>query len=89
MVGNDQENNIEIRKHFDAPKYSRGDKVKFVFGMNEQYVGYIEIVDQYGTFEQSEEPSYDIFVKGDSGDSFKQRGLYKHVRESSVLGLAE
>ena len=83
IARNVAEHNIEIRKIFDAPKYSRGDKVKFSAAKDKQYVGYIEIVDPYGTFEQAEEPSYDILVKGDPGC------LYKHIRESGVLGLAE
>ena len=59
------------------PKYERGDFVEF--GWNGEVLqGVIEIVDAYGTFEQNEEPSYDIGVEG--------KGLYKHVRESEVIG---
>ena len=45
-------------------------------------MGSIEIVDQYGTFEQAEEPSYDILVKEENGC------LYKHIRESQIMGDA-
>lgn len=57
-------------------KYKWGQKVRFPFrdAMKE---GYIEIVDAFGTFEQKEEPSYDIMVYPDDC-------LYKHVRESMI-----
>ena len=61
------------------PKYERYDIVKFYFGKEEKE-GYIYIVDAYGTFEQDEEPSYDIMVDG--GD---ESGLYKHCRESRII----
>ena len=77
------EQKIETRTILEAPKYNRGDKVRFSAGKNEEYEGYIEIVDRYGTFEQAEEPSYDILVKGNPGC------LYKHIRESMVIGLSE
>ena len=61
-----------------AAKYEKGDVVNFQFSSN-MYVleGMIEIVDRYGTFEQNEEPSYDIY-------RFENNTLYKHVRESTV-----
>lgn len=83
IAQNVAEDFIMIRKILAAPKYKRGDKVVFVTSKNEQYEGYIEIVDSNGTFEQSEEPSYDIFVQGSPGC------LFKHIRESKVIGLAE
>ena len=43
---------------------------------NESKRGYINIVDEYGTFEQWDEPSYDILVP--------EEGLYKHIRESLI-----
>ena len=82
-ANNVYEHKIEIRTIFDPPKYNRGDKVRFIAGKNEEYEGYIEIVDHYGTFEQAEEPSYDILVKGNPGC------LYKHIRESMVIGFSE
>ena len=39
-----------------------------------------ELNNIYGTFEQDEEPSYDIMVDG--GD---ESGLYKHCRESRII----
>lgn len=61
------------------PKFERYDVVRFMFA-GEEKVGFIEIVDAYGTFEQEEEPSYDILITEKEG-----RGLYKHVRESKVI----
>lgn len=63
------------------PKYKRDDKVLFEF-RNETKVGVICIVDAYGTFEQNEEPSYDIVNENENM-------LYKHVRESSVIGYSK
>ena len=74
-----------------SPKYKRGDNIVFGFigaeGKVQEMVGAVYIVDAYGTFEQSEEPSYDIMVEDymDSGEPC----LVKHVRESSVIGFAE
>ena len=60
-----------------APDYKCGDIVEFSWG-EERKTGSIAIVDANGTFEQNEEPSYDIRVEGE--------GLYKHVRESEIVG---
>ena len=59
------------------PDYIYGDKVKFRFG-EEILTGVVEIVDRYGTFEQNDEPSYDLYRK-------ENNTLYKHVRESLVV----
>lgn len=56
------------------PRYDYKDQVQFSFG-DEQYIGTVYVVDAWGTFEQDEEPSYDILV----GDC-----LYKHIRESRL-----
>ena len=58
------------------PKYRVYDKVHFRDGC----AGHIYIVDAFGTFEQNEEPSYDIII-GRGADLC----LYKHVRESEIL----
>lgn len=58
------------------PKYKHDEKVKFKCN-NEIKEGNIYIIDEYGTFEQSEEVSYDIFVE-------KENTLYKHIRESLI-----
>lgn len=63
------------------PKYKRDDVVSFKF-RNEIKTGTICIVDSYGTFEQNEEPSYDIINE-------EENMLYKHVRESGVIGYAD
>ena len=61
------------------PKYKYGDIVTFMYDGIEK-IGYVYIVDRYGTFEQDEEPSYDIMVE-------KDNCLYKHCRESLVSFL--
>jgi hypothetical protein len=66
-------------------KYERGDTVRFHIShsnpkYNGAHTGTVEIVDRYGTFDQCEDPSYDILVGGEHGL------LYKHVRQSKVLG---
>lgn len=59
------------------PKYKRNDVVSFKF-RDEIKTGTVYIVDSWGTFEQNEEPSYDILVE-------ENNTLYKHVRESLVI----
>ena len=44
------------------PKYTYKQIVRFKCN-NKELVGRIEIVDSYGTWEQNEEPSYDIYVE--------------------------
>lgn len=58
------------------PKYEFGDWVEFTF-RGETIQGKIIVVDAYGTFFQTKEPSYDIF-------SPKKNMLYKHLEESFV-----
>jgi hypothetical protein len=58
------------------PKYHYGDTVKFVIS-DEIKIGTIEIIDAFGTFFQSDEPSYDVMVK-------EENCLYKHIRESYI-----
>lgn len=58
------------------PKYEYHEVVKFEFG-NEIKVGTIEIIDAYGTFGQSEQPSYDLMVKDENC-------FYKHILESNI-----
>ena len=73
----------------ERAEFKRGDMVKFHISPTYSYsgdlihdemdiVGSVEIVDAFGTFEQNEEPSYDIYYK-------KNNMLYKHVRQSSIL----
>ena len=54
------------------------DKEKFFYGS-------VEIVDRYGTFEQNEEPSYDIMV-----ENFNNTGkpmFVKHILESECVAI--
>lgn len=63
------------------PKYKRKDVVQFVLEET-VYQGTVDIVDAYGTFEQNEEPSYDILTPNfRNGETY----LVKHIRESSVI----
>ena len=78
-----KEHQMSERKSIEPPRYQRGDKVRFKVGDNATYVGVIEIIDAYGTFEQDEEPSYDILVQEE------HKCLYKHIRQSWVLDVVE
>lgn len=62
------------------PKYKRGDTVSFEM-RGEVVAGEVYIVDAYGTFEQNEEPSYDVMIVQDHSE----KCLVKHVRESWIL----
>lgn len=64
------------------PKYDYNDIVSFKIKMSEDvserdYEGSVAIIDRYGTFEQNEEPSYDVYVD-------ELRCLFKHIRESCL-----
>lgn len=69
------------------PKYKVGDRVSFkIKDDGEDFIvsGKVYIVDAYGTFEQNEEPSYDVMAEESHYDK-DSSCLYKHVRESSLL----
>ena len=59
------------------PDYDLGDTVTFKAG-NDTKTGKVYIVDAKGTWEQSEEPSYDVMVE-------PENTLYKHIRESLIM----
>ena len=61
------------------PKFKRNDAVRFEIN-GEIKTGWVYIVDRYGTFFQTKEPSYDIMVEDADGPC-----LYKHIPESEVL----
>ena len=58
------------------PKFSFGDKVKFTIN-NEEKIGSIYIIDNYGTFEDDSDVSYDILNEDETC-------LYKHINEKYV-----
>lgn len=62
------------------PKFKRNDMVVFKFRDDEK-CDMIQIVDAYGTFEQDDEPSYDICVE-------EENCLYKHIRETDIVRKA-
>ena len=76
----EQQKEFEVKhKNMPKPKYRRGDKVRFCIGENEDILeGEVRIIDKYGTFEQNEEPSYDIY-------RLENNTLYKHIRQSSII----
>ena len=55
------------------PKYTYNDTVEFNWGEDFTKVGQVHVVDAYGTFEQSSEPSYDVLVEEDNC-LYKQKG---------------
>ena len=57
--------------------YKEGQIVKFKIN-NIIKEGIIYIVDKYGTFEQNNEPSYDIMVT-------EENTLYKHIIQSMIV----
>ena len=76
IANNVREDRITIRTIIEPPLYEKEDKVRFSVD-DDVLEGIISVVDAYGTFEQDEEPSYDIRVVG--------KCLYKHVRQSLVI----
>ena len=74
----------------NKPKYKENDKVKFNLSYNNKeytIIGEIYIIDKYGTFEQNEEPSYDIYV--DNFIDTNKPCLVKHIRESFIIEKVE
>jgi hypothetical protein len=53
--------------------------VVFKIGDDEK-CGMIQIVDAYGTFEQEDEPSYDICVE-------EENCIYKQIRETAIKAI--
>ena len=61
------------------PKYRRNQNVSFVLG-DKTIQGKIAIVDKFGTFEQHNEVSYDIFCADEDC-------LYKHIPEPMITAI--
>ena len=68
--------NQKIYNMIGKPKFKLGDLVQFEW-QGESIDGEVWVVDAYGTFFQTKEPSYDIFSK-------EKNMLYKHIEESLV-----
>ena len=71
---------MEVFQDYRKVKIKRNDMVVFKIGDDEK-CGMIQIVDAYGTFEQEDEPSYDICVE-------EQNCIYKHIRETAIIRKA-
>ena len=69
------------------PKYKYNDTVSFKIKDNDtEYtlIGYVYIIDKYGTFFDNSDVSYDIMV--DSGNfPMSYPCLFKHIREDEIL----
>lgn len=87
----------ELRKKIGEPKFKVGDKVWFkaegmVASNNEglaekfkQPVATVAIVDATGTFEQHDEPSYDLWLEQADGGKL----MWKHIRQSELEAVAD
>ena len=69
---------LERKATMVEPKFKVGDKVKFILN-GETVMGEVAIVDRYGTFMQTEEPSYDILAMWNG-----EKALIKHIRQRGV-----
>lgn len=78
IVPLEEHESLELVPVPGRPKYHRNEKVRIRWADKEK-IGKITVVDAFGTFEQSDEPSYDILVEEDNC-------LYKHICESEILG---
>lgn len=86
-----------LRKKIGEPKFKVGDKVWFkadgnVATSNEclanefkQPVATVAIVDATGTFEQHDEPSYDLWLEQTDGNKL----LWKHIRQSELEAIQD
>lgn len=66
------------------PKFKHGDKVQFKLN-NESYTGNIYIIDEYGTWDDPSDVSYDIMVDDYNG----AHCLFKHITEKLVSKYEE
>ena len=70
------------------PKFKLGDTViiKFTYkNILYDIKGTVEIIDENGTLEQSEQVSYDIMVKAINNPIENYDCLYKHITEKDVV----
>lgn len=66
------------------PKYKFNERVKFTIG-DETFEGRIYIIDEYGTWNDPSDVSYDILVDKYDGMNEKIGScLYKHITEKLV-----
>lgn len=85
-----------LRKKIGEPKFKVGDKVWFkadgmvasnnedLFDRFKQPVATVAIVDDLGTFEQHDEPSYDLWLEQTDGSKL----MWKHIRQSELEAVA-
>lgn len=85
-----------LRKKIGEPKFKVGDKVWFkadgdiaynnedLFNRFKQLVATVAIVDATGTFEQHDEPSYDLWLEQTDGSKL----MWKHIRQSELEAVA-
>ena len=69
------------------PAFKHGQVVKFRLHEGDwvsEVIGTVEIVDEFGTFEQNVEPSYDVLVRDAYTDQFY---LYKHLRQHDLTAV--
>lgn len=63
-------------------KYKLNDEVSFKLS-DKQLTGNIIVIDKYGTFEQTEDVSYDILVK--TCNEYPDGCLFKHIPEYLII----
>lgn len=85
-----------LRKKIGDPKFKVGDRVWFkadgdidtnnedLAGRFKQPVATVAIVDGAGTFEQQDEPSYDLWLELADGSKL----MWKHIRQSELEAVA-
>lgn len=64
------------------PKYKAFDEVEFSFNEGEVHKGTVWIVDEYGTFLDKSDVSYDIYVE-------EENMIYKHIPENCITKFYE
>lgn len=87
----------ELRKKIGEPKFKIGDRVWFkadgdIATSNEgrlanefkRPVATVAIVDDLGTFEQHDEPSYDLWLEQTDGSKL----MWKHIRQSELEAVS-
>lgn len=70
--------NVRITDHIPGHPIYKKDQYVYVMTHKGKKKGKIMVIDSYGTIEQRDEPSYDIYVEDECC-------LWKHIRESEIL----
>lgn len=79
----------EYLQKLGRPKYQLREEVYFLYGKNDAHEGYgiINAIEEYGSYDQKKEVSYDI--TGIDSENPNKKELFKHIEESKIQSIDE